>query len=164
MIAFRKIDYGTLGDVLKLSVADDQRAFVADNAMSVMEAYIALSRNEVALPFGVYDGEQAVGFIMIGYGRAEYDDEPMVATETAYTIWRLMIDRRYQKRGYGRQAMAEALRFIKTGPCGPGTVCWLSYEPENSAAKSLYHAFGFVENGEMCGGEVVAVLPLGEQA
>ena len=38
--------------------------------------------------------------------------------------------------------------------------CWLSYEPENKAAKALYNSFGFVENGETDGEEIVAVLKL----
>ena len=36
----------------------------------------------------------------------------------------------------------------------------VSYEPENTAAKKLYASFGFIENGEMDGDEIVAVLKL----
>ena len=35
-----------------------------------------------------------------------------------YTIWRLMIDKRYQKRGYGKEVLNLALDFIKNWPCG----------------------------------------------
>ena len=38
--------------------------------------------------------------------------------------------------------------------------CWLSYEPENTVAKSLYASFGFVETGEKDGEEQIAVLKL----
>ena len=34
------------------------------------------------------------------------------------------------------------------------------YEPENTVSKALYHSFGFRENGEMDGDEIVAVLKL----
>ena len=77
-----------------------------------------------------------------------------------YSIWRLMIDRRYQGRGLGRRAMEEALRYIRTWPCGRADACWLSYEPENTGARDLYGSLGFRENGEMDEGEIVAVLPL----
>ncbi|MGM9588059.1 MAG: hypothetical protein ACI3VA_11325 [Candidatus Limivicinus sp.] len=50
--------------------------------------------------------------------------------------------------------------YIRAFPCGPADCCWLSYEPENTAAKTLYHRFGFRENGETDGDEIVAVLPL----
>ena len=35
-----------------------------------------------------------------------------------------------------------------------------SYEPDNKIAKELYHSFGFVENGDMDGDEVIAILKL----
>ena len=77
-----------------------------------------------------------------------------------YLIWRLMIDNRYPKRGYGREAIKLALDFIRTWPCGKAEYCSLSYEPENEVARKLYRSCGFVENGEMDGDEIVAVLKL----
>ena len=38
--------------------------------------------------------------------------------------------------------------FVHTFPCGPSEICWLSYEPENEAARRLYASFGFVEAPE----------------
>lgn len=71
-----------------------------------------------------------------------------------------MIDQRYQRRGYGRQAVKLALDFVRTFPCGAAKYCWVSYEPENEAARSLYRSFGFVETGEKDGEENIAVLEL----
>ena len=59
-----------------------------------------------------------------------------------------------------RARFAAALDYIRTFPCGSAEYCWLSYEPENKAAKALYNSFGFVENGETDGEEIVAVLKL----
>jgi len=56
--------------------------------------------------------------------------------------------------------MKLALDFIKSFPCGKAEYCWLSYEQENITAKELYHSFGFVENGDMDGDEVIAILKL----
>ena len=44
-------------------------------------------------------------------------DAPNVATGN-YNLWRLMIDKNYQHKGYGRQAVKLALDFIKTYPGG----------------------------------------------
>ena len=63
-------------------------------------------------------------------------------------------------RGLGKAALAAALAYIRTFPCGRAKRCWLSYEPENAAARALYRSFGFRETGEMDGDEVIAVLPL----
>ncbi len=35
-----------------------------------------------------------------------------------------------------------------------------SWEPDNKVAAKLYHDFGFIENGEKDGDEIVAVLEL----
>ena len=35
-----------------------------------------------------------------------------------------------------------------------------SWEPDNKVAAKFYHDFGFIENGEMDGDEIVAVLEL----
>ena len=37
---------------------------------------------------------------------------------------------------------------------------WLSYEPDNEAARRLYREYGFEETGAMDGEEVIAVLRL----
>ena len=77
-----------------------------------------------------------------------------------YSIWRFMIDKQYQRKGYGRTAIKLALDFIKTWPCGKAEYCALSYEPENEVARRLYASFGFVETGEMDGNEIIAMLKL----
>ena len=44
-------------------------------------------------------------------------------------------------RGYGKAAMTLILDYIRSEPCGPADICWLSYEPENQRAKALYASF-----------------------
>ena len=160
MISFQKITYENVDDIVALSVRDDQKTFVASNSGSLIDAYVAISMGATALPFGIYDDETLVGFIMFGYGRLDEDD-PEICDDN-YCLWRFMIDERYQSKGLGKQALAEALAYLKTDPVGAGKGCWLSYEPENTVARDLYRKFGFVENGEMCDDEVVAYLPFTE--
>ena len=74
-----------------------------------------------------------------------------------------MIDKAYQHQGLGKKALQLSLDYLRTFPCGQAEYCWLSYEPENKAAKELYRSAGFMENGEMCGDEIVAVLQLGAE-
>ena len=55
---------------------------------------------------------------MIGFGTDDYwDDAPAVAKDN-YNLWRLMIDEKYQNKGYGKEAVKLALEFIKSFPCG----------------------------------------------
>lgn len=160
MLRLEKVNARNVWDILKLRVAENQRCFVSANDRSIIEAYITLTANGQVFPFGIYEDDTPVGFLMIGFGiDDDWDDAPAVATDN-YNLWRLMIDERYQKKGYGREAVKLALEFIKTFPCGKAEYCWLSYEPENEVARRLYRSFGFVETGEMDGNEVIAVLKL----
>ena len=153
MIHLEKINGENIWDILKLNVSDSQKNFVASNNISIIEAYIAITSNGYAFPFGIFEGNNPVGFVMIGYDKDDYwKDAPAIAEG--------MIDKNYQNRGYGKQAVELALRFIRTFPCGKADFCWLSYEPENAVAKSLYASFGFIETGEKDGEEQIAVLKL----
>ncbi len=53
-----------------------------------------------------------------------------------YYIWRFMIDKRFQRRGYGKEALKLAADFIRTFPCGEAEYCVLSYEPSNEATET----------------------------
>ena len=160
MLRLEKVNGKNVWELLKLSVSESQKNYVAANEISIIEAYTAISGNGYAFPFGLYDGDTPVGFLMIGF---DVDDDWIDAPDIAkgnYNLWRLMIDKDYQNRGFGRKAVQLALDYIKTFPCGEAEYCWLSYEPENKAARQLYRSFGFEETGDMDGEEVIAVLKL----
>lgn len=154
-----KIDSDNVWDIVKLIVNDEQKSFVASNANSIIEAYVTTQDGGIALPFGLYENDIPIGFIMLGYGTTADEDEPQVAKD-GYCLWRFMIDKAYQKQGLGGRALEKVLEYIRTYPCGPAAYCWLSYEPENSVAKALYEKYGFTENGEMCGEEIVSAKKL----
>ena len=164
MIHLEKVDYKNVWDVIDLKVTRPQKSFVADNTISLVQAYAVQGSDTWAFPFAVYNDKKPVGFLMIGFNEAAtydaYDVEPAKVLKNNYSLWRLMIDKRYQGRGYGREAIKLALDFIRTWPCGKAEYCSLSYEPENEVAARLYHSLGFEENGEMDGDEIVAVLKL----
>ena len=160
MIRLEPVSGRNVWEILKLEVSPEQKDFVADNTVSIIEAYTAVTANGHAFPFGIYADDTPVGFVMIGFGIDDcWDDAPAVAVHN-YSLWRLMIDRRYQQRGYGREAVRLALEFIRTFPCGTAEYCWTSYEPDNRTACSLYRSFGFIETGEKDGDELIAVLKL----
>lgn len=160
MIRLEKVNAKNVWDILKLHVGKDQESFVAPNDLSIIEAYIAVTGNGHAFPFGIFDDDVPVGFLMIGYDVDDsYENPPQIAYGN-YSIWRLMIDEKYQNRGYGKEAIHLAIEFIRSFPCGKAEYCYLSYEPENMKAKRLYSACGFVENGEKDDEETVAVLKL----
>ena len=159
-----KVDTKNFDALIDLKPFESQENFVAPNIYSLAEACANTAEGRYAQPFGIYDGETPVGFLMIGFDIADEDAErekyPFLNNN--YLIWRFMIDRNHQNKGYGKAAMQLALDFIRTWPCGEAEYCWLSYEPENETARKLYRSFGFMEAEKMPEGwdEIPAVLKL----
>ena len=162
-VRLEKVTLKNYDALIDLAVNDSQKTFVASNIYSLAEAYATTSDGKVAIPFGIYDGETPVGFLMIGYDMREgWDREVPDFAKNSYLVWRFMIDKQYQNRGYGRIAFQLALDYIRSLPYGRADCCWLSYEPENEVAKKLYASFGFVERPEYYveGDEMPATLDL----
>ena len=158
-----KIDTKNFDALIDLEVNEEQKNYVADNVYSLAEAYATKAEGKAALPFGIYDGETPIGFLMIGYNcRDFWDGETPEYMKNSYLIWRFMIDKNYQGKGYGRAAMQQVLELLQSFPCGEAEYCWISYEPENEAAKNLYLSFGFEERPEdyVEGEEMPAVMKL----
>lgn len=155
MITLRPVGYGNLHELLALKVASGQESFVADNTYSLAEAFALRADGLPVQPFGLYAGEEPVGFAMFGSGWIEGD--PEVARDHDVLV-RFMIDARHQRKGHGKAALAACLDYLRQRPMGNAAGVWLSYEENNEAARRLYASAGFRENGERCGGEIVAVL------
>jgi len=158
MVTLRKITLENRRLIFNLEVTEDQRRLVASNLSSVASCYVLTTNGGHPFPFAIYADEQPVGFVMLVYGITGYD-EPSFA-DGNYCILRLMVDKQFQSRGYGREAMVKILEFIQTFPAGPASYCWLSYKPENVAAKKLYESFGFRDNSEIFNDESITVLQL----
>ena len=160
MLKLKKINRKNVGEILKLEVFDNQKKFVAPNNISIIEAYIAFTENNDVFTFGIYNDDAPVGFLMIGFD-VNSDDEgaPRIAKGN-YNIWRFIIDKKFQGKGFGKKAMDLALEFVNTFPCGTAKYCWLSYESDNDIARQLYQSVGFVETDEKDGEEIVAILKL----
>ena len=128
--------------VESLQLARGQVDFVASNSESLDEA----DQDEDARPRAVIADDIVVGFLM--YEAPEDDDEAR--------IYRLMIDRSCQGRGYGKAALREALEEIgRLQHVRHVSVC---YVPDNEAARNLYCGAGFVEQGLDEDGEMIADL------
>ena len=172
-IHLEKISWDNYQKVLKLKVTKEQNNYVASNEMSLIHAFLESSEGTPVYSFAIMNGRKALGFIQLmydtdweGYGRENwlnsetynhFKDKPY------YYIWRFMIDKRYQKRGYGKEALKQTLDFIKTAPSGKGEYVMLSYEPSNDVARKLYASFGFEEvflEYFIPGDEITAIMKL----
>ncbi|KGM31526.1 hypothetical protein P409_26685 [Inquilinus limosus MP06] len=124
-----------------LRVAPGQAGFVAANADSIAEA----DDSPWCVPLGVCDAAHGgpVGFVM----------HALDPQDGHRWIYRLMIDARYQGRGFGRSALRATLGILDRLPRGERVL--LGVVPGNTAARRLYASEGFVETGETLGDELV---------
>jgi diamine N-acetyltransferase len=169
-LRLEKVNIDNFYPIGKLKVRRDQQNFVAPNVWSLATAYVATISGGYPQPFGIYRGDKPIGFLMVGYypsleyakKYAEEGEATPYFMDKSYLIWRFMIDKRYQGRGYGREAMQLALDYVRTFPVGEAKYCWLSYEPKNDVARNLYRSFGFVEEEKLPEGwdEIPAVMEL----
>jgi diamine N-acetyltransferase len=134
--------------VVDLALDDAQQDFVASNVYSLAESKF----DPNARPRAVYAGDRVVGFLM--YAIREADGKAGEAS-----IYRLMIDKAHQGKGYGKAALEMALAEIRKIP-GIRTVS-ICYMPDNPVRK-LYESLGFVPIGYDEDGEVIAELAFGE--
>lgn len=146
MVALREINADNFKKVIKLSVFDEQKNFVASNTYSLAQAKIYPE----CVPLAVYNDDDMVGFVMYG---TDPDDN------NEYWISRLMIDKKYQKMGYGKAAMQLVLSAICSDK--EHDKVYISFEPENTGAKALYEQLGFSPDGRVIEGEVVYCLNYG---
>jgi len=138
----------------KLKVRDDQNHFVATNLYSIAESHFGQDEADGSHwemhPFGIYDNETPVGFLMYGYNFSYPEYQAF--------ILRLMIDENQQAKGYGAFGMKEMLQTFRDNE--RIRAVGISYEPNNEIARKLYERLGFVETGEILDGEAVAVYKI----
>ena len=132
MVELRAVTKDNLEEVLSLNVFEHQKAFVPSTACSLAQAYVY---SETAFPFAVYADNTIVGFIMLGY----YENRKQ------YTLWKFLIDKEHQRKGYGRDALKQGIIYLieKFDVKEVYTGVALG----NEVAKHLYSSIGFEETG-----------------
>ena len=142
MVYLKEVTKENIDEVLELSVREDQKSFVSTTAESLAQAYVY---KETAFPFAVYNDNTLVGFIMMGYYEAK----------NYYTLWKFLIDKKYQRMGYGREALMQGISFMRDK--FNIKEIYTGVAPGNSVAKGLYESVGFKDTGliefnmeEMC--------------
>ena len=143
-MSLREISRETLRAVLALRVTPEQERFVASNAVSIAQAHFEPN----AWFRAIYAGEEPVGFLLV--------DEDREMPE--YFLCRLMIDARYQRKGYGRRALELLVERVRGLP--GATELLVSCVPGDDGPAGFYGKFGFVDTGEIHEGEAVHRLPL----
>ena len=145
IVSLREITQETLHAVLKLRVSLDQEPYVAPSSVSIAQAYY----HPEAWFRAIYADDTPVGFLML-------EDWSNVSGEMAgkpVLLWRFMIDRQFQRKGYGKAALCELVEHIRAGASLDHFLTSCVEGPHSP--KPFYTKFGFVDTGDMLDGEAV---------
>jgi diamine N-acetyltransferase len=148
-VHFKRITAETVLDVCKLSASltAAQREMVADNAVSIAQAHFS----DNVWFRAIYADEELVGFLMLHIG-SDYDDG---IDCPGVFLWRMMIARDFQGRGYGTQAMERLIAHLRAlGVPALYTSCGLG----DASPLAFYERLGFERTGDHYGGEPELVL------
>ena len=142
MIELKKISIldENMKECIELEVAPEQKDFAAPNSISLAHAYNLNVRGTHAVPQAIYADGKMIGLITYSY----HIDHKHYG-ETCYNVWRFMIDKNHQGKGYGKQAMGKVLDEIRAMPFGKANYVYTNYEPKNEVGRKLYASFGFVD-------------------
>lgn len=143
-VSLRSVTKGNYEEVCELDVTKEQEGYVACNMYSLVESMF----NDGYETRAIYLKEVPVGFFMW-----------VQESNERISIWRFMVDKKYQQKGIGRLALNLALDEIKQAPhLREIEIC---YDPANPVAKSFYASFGFAEIGmDEDGDDMLAVIEL----
>ena len=152
-VTLRPVDDGNRDTLETLAVRPDQTHFVA----TVTKSYADAAADSASHPvmWGLYAGDEPVGFVMLSDGAEPIEEEP---GRWPYGLWRLLIDARHQRRGYGRAALDLVVDYVRRRP--GATALFTSAVPGEGSPLPFYERYGFVQTGEVDDGEVVLRLAL----
>jgi diamine N-acetyltransferase len=151
-VTLRRITDDNEAAIRSLSVSPGQEVFVASVDRSLEDA----RNNPGANPWfrAIYAGDEPVGFVMLAFDVPPGDpDHPW-----RYYLWRLLIDARYQRRGFGRAAMAQVIDLVRRSP--GGTEMYASVHPGEAGPLPFYRSLGFERTGGWVEDEEVIRLTL----
>ena len=121
-------------DVAALSVADDQKSFVAPPVGILARGYVY--RDCGGRVIVIENDGAVIGVALV----REFTDEPL-----GYDLQQFLIDRRYQGRGYGAAALRLILDTLRReGHYDRVEVC---VKKADAGAIRLYEKSGFVDSG-----------------
>ncbi len=93
-----------------------------------------------AIAWGIYAGEVPVGFVMIS-------DEVDGPEYIPHYLWKLIIDERYQRQGFGTATLDAIVAYFRSRP-GVERM-WTSAGEGPGSPIPFYERYGFVRTGDI---------------
>jgi RimJ/RimL family protein N-acetyltransferase len=151
-ITLREIPEDDAGSVLVLQLAPGQERFVSSVADSLAEA----AEHPEGNPWyrAVHADGEPVGFVMLSWNVRP--QPPWIIGP--WFLWKLLIDERHQRRGYGRDVVRLVAQIVREN----GAIELLtSCVPGADGPEAFYRRLGFVRTGDVDeNSEVILALRL----
>ena len=139
MISLQEINKENYERVVRLELTEKQKEVIATNLESLAQAYAC---RDICKAFAICNDEEVVGFMLL---QVDKNDD-------YFDIWRIMIGKQFQGKGFGEQALLLAVDFqIKQG----AKVIHMSHQTNNYGPSKLYQKVGFKYTDEIEDGEVL---------
>jgi diamine N-acetyltransferase len=149
VVSLRPLSESNRQAVEALRVSPSQGRFVSGVAESLLEA--AQHPDARALYWVVHAEDTPVRFVMIAdeVGSPEY---------IPHYLWKLLIDERYQRQGFGTATLDLIVEYFRGWP--EVEVLTTSAGQGDGSPITFYERYGFMQTGEVHSGEVVLRLKL----
>lgn len=133
MIRLELVNKDNFDQVLDLEVAPRDQRRVASVEYSLAQAWLYREDGHL-LPYAVKSGQKVVGFVLLS-----------IQEDKSYYVWRLLIDKKYQNRGHGKEVIRQILVLAKED-----TLCQkvtMNYVIGNHKMRYILEKLGFQSVG-----------------
>ncbi len=140
-IYFRKVNGDNCKQIIEMQLFESQEEYVMPFVDSLAQSYSDLFEEEITITYALCNCEKTVGLVEIRYVKGEVF--PELKDKMVYELFRILVDKEYQKEGYGTKAVQLFLNYVKDKPLGDADDMVVSVVEGNDAALKLYEKFGF---------------------
>ena len=134
MVTLNEIDENNWLMVAKLKTTEEQKQYVAPSVGIMARAYAMRAQN--ARAYAITHEENIVGILLV----RDLDEEP-----ACYELQQLLIDYRFQNKGYGQQALRLIIHQLKRE--GKYDCIELCVKMSDASAIHTYEKVGFTDSG-----------------
>ncbi|HYK27941.1 MAG TPA: GNAT family N-acetyltransferase [Streptosporangiaceae bacterium] len=127
------------------------------NSMGEIFAEADEEQRAMPHPWAVLDIQtgQLVGFVMISDNVPQPMDDDLVGP---YYLWKLLIDERFQGRGYGAATLDAVVEYVRTRP--GADILYTSCADGPGSPRRFYLRYGFTDTGRVMWEENLLALDL----
>lgn len=140
-IHFKKVDMNNCKQIIEMQLFESQEEYVMPFVDSLAQSYSDLFEEEITITYVLCNGEKTVGLMEIRC--VDGESFPGLKGEMVYELFRILVDKEYQKEGFGTKAVQLFVDYVKDKPLGGADDIVVSVVEGNDVALKLYQKFGF---------------------